>query len=112
MSSMSDRTAVTTAGEDTTFFLVVQKRSITSSTFYRSSRPALITHPRLFGLWLHLGRLSSLLKVHEGPLAHECLFPRCSLVIHHGGSGTTAAVLRAGIPHGERMRGLQLRLPS
>ncbi|CAM9436501.1 unnamed protein product, partial [Hapterophycus canaliculatus] len=38
-------------------------------------------------------------EVHHGPLAHDLLFPRCSLAIHHGGSGTTAAVLRAGIPH-------------
>ncbi|CAM9552545.1 unnamed protein product [Scytosiphon promiscuus] len=37
--------------------------------------------------------------VYRGPVAHHLLFPRCSLAIHHGGSGTTAAVLRAGIPH-------------
>ncbi len=29
---------------------------------------------------------------------HEWLFPRCKLVIHHGGAGTTAAVARAGLP--------------
>lgn len=29
---------------------------------------------------------------------HELLFPRCSIAIHHGGAGTTAASLRAGIP--------------
>ena len=44
--------------------------------------------------------LLSCCQVHVGPLAHEILLPRCSLAIHHGGSGTTAAVLRAGIPHG------------
>lgn len=27
---------------------------------------------------------------------HDWLFPRCKLVIHHGGAGTTAAALRAG----------------
>ncbi|CAM9831399.1 unnamed protein product, partial [Ectocarpus fasciculatus] len=30
---------------------------------------------------------------------HGCFLSRCSAAIHHGGSGTTAAVLRAGIPH-------------
>ena len=27
------------------------------------------------------------------------LFPKCQSVIHHGGAGTTAAALRAGIPN-------------
>ena len=30
---------------------------------------------------------------------HDWLFPRCKLVIHHGGAGTTAAGLRSGIPN-------------
>jgi sterol 3beta-glucosyltransferase len=29
---------------------------------------------------------------------HDWLFQRCGLVIHHGGAGTTAAALRAGVP--------------
>ncbi len=29
---------------------------------------------------------------------HDWLFPRCRAVIHHGGAGTTAAGLRAGVP--------------
>lgn len=29
---------------------------------------------------------------------HEWLFPRCKIIIHHGGAGTTAASLRAGVP--------------
>lgn len=29
---------------------------------------------------------------------HELLFPRVDAVVHHGGIGTTAAVLRAGVP--------------
>ncbi|MFO0589794.1 MAG: glycosyltransferase [Polyangiaceae bacterium] len=29
---------------------------------------------------------------------HEWLLPRCAAAVHHGGSGTTAAVLRAGLP--------------
>jgi UDP:flavonoid glycosyltransferase YjiC (YdhE family) len=30
---------------------------------------------------------------------HEWLLPRCRMVIHHGGAGTTSAGLRAGIPN-------------
>ena len=30
---------------------------------------------------------------------HDWLFPCCKVVIHHGGAGTTAAGLRAGIPN-------------
>lgn len=29
---------------------------------------------------------------------HDWLFPLCSAVVHHGGAGTTAAALRAGVP--------------
>ena len=29
---------------------------------------------------------------------HALLFPRTAVVVHHGGSGTTAAALRAGVP--------------
>jgi sterol 3beta-glucosyltransferase len=29
---------------------------------------------------------------------HSWLFPRMSAVVHHGGAGTTAAGLRAGVP--------------
>merc|ERR1719309_439445 len=29
---------------------------------------------------------------------HEWLFPRCAVTVHHGGAGTTAAALRAGVP--------------
>lgn len=30
---------------------------------------------------------------------HDWLLPRCKLIIHHGGAGTTSAGLRAGIPN-------------
>ncbi|TXI43622.1 MAG: glycosyltransferase [Mycobacterium sp.] len=33
-----------------------------------------------------------------GPVSYEKIFPRCRAVVHHGGSGTTAAALRAGVP--------------
>jgi len=37
-----------------------------------------------------------LILLHEYP--HEELFPLCSCVVHHGGAGTTARCLHAGIP--------------
>src|SRR5690606_30730336 len=30
--------------------------------------------------------------------AHGEVFPRCALVVHHGGAGTSHAALRAGVP--------------
>ncbi|KOX02314.1 UDP-glucose:sterol glucosyltransferase [Streptomyces sp. NRRL B-1140] len=33
-----------------------------------------------------------------GDLPHALLFPRTAAVVHHAGAGTTAAVLRAGVP--------------
>jgi sterol 3beta-glucosyltransferase len=30
---------------------------------------------------------------------HEWLFPRCKIIVHHGGAGTTGAGLRAGVPN-------------
>ncbi|MBT3337643.1 MAG: glycosyltransferase family 1 protein [Anaerolineae bacterium] len=38
----------------------------------------------------------SILKVESVP--HEWLFPQMAAVVHHGGAGTTAAGLRAGVP--------------
>lgn len=34
-----------------------------------------------------------------GPMSHDQLFQHASVVIHHGGAGTTASVLYAGKPH-------------
>ncbi|MFE6616080.1 glycosyltransferase [Amycolatopsis sp. NPDC057786] len=33
-----------------------------------------------------------------GDVPHSWLFPRTAAVVHHGGAGTTAAALRAGVP--------------
>jgi UDP:flavonoid glycosyltransferase YjiC (YdhE family) len=33
-----------------------------------------------------------------GPVNYATIFPVCRAAVHHGGSGTTAASLRAGIP--------------
>eukprot|EP00268_Persea_americana_P063505 TRINITY_DN8241_c0_g2_i3.p1 TRINITY_DN8241_c0_g2~~TRINITY_DN8241_c0_g2_i3.p1 ORF type:complete len:343 (+),score=69.07 TRINITY_DN8241_c0_g2_i3:628-1656(+) len=34
----------------------------------------------------------------SGTIPYNWIFPRCSVVIHHGGSGSTAAALHAGTP--------------
>mmetsp|Transcript_42512 Transcript_42512/g.90548 ORF Transcript_42512/g.90548 Transcript_42512/m.90548 type:complete len:554 (+) Transcript_42512:52-1713(+) len=39
---------------------------------------------------------SNVLFVDSAP--HEWLFPQCSVTVHHGGAGTTAAALRSGNP--------------
>jgi UDP:flavonoid glycosyltransferase YjiC (YdhE family) len=33
-----------------------------------------------------------------GALAHDAVLPRCRAAVHHGGAGTTAAALAAGLP--------------
>lgn len=33
-----------------------------------------------------------------GDVPHEWLFPQMAAIVHHGGAGTTAAALRAGVP--------------
>ncbi len=43
------------------------------------------------------------LPLHAGMLtvrfiSHRRVFPRCAMVIHHGGAGTTHTVVRAGVP--------------
>lgn len=49
--------------------------------------------------WSGLPRLPLPDSVHViGPAPHEAVFPRTSLVIHHGGSGTTHTACRAGVP--------------
>ncbi len=53
----------------------------------------------LLGGWARLGRGArpdDILVVDEVP--HTWLFPRCAAVVHHGGAGTTAAALHAGVP--------------
>ena len=49
--------------------------------------------------WAGLGRAASsdrVLVVDSIP--HDWLFPRMSALVHHGGAGTTASGLRAGVP--------------
>ena len=53
----------------------------------------------LLGGWSDLGRKplpDSVYRVDNIP--HAWLFPRMAAVVHHGGAGTTAAGLRAGVP--------------
>lgn len=49
--------------------------------------------------WAHLGSdgvPSDVFLIGDAP--HDWLFPRCRAVCHHGGAGTMAAGLRAGLP--------------
>ena len=43
-----------------------------------------------------VGNVSNIFVTDYAP--HDSLFPRMSAVVHHGGAGTTAAALRAGVP--------------
>lgn len=53
----------------------------------------------LFAGWGDVGNIglpSSIFLTRGAP--HDALFPRCAVVVHHGGAGTTAAALYAGVP--------------
>jgi sterol 3beta-glucosyltransferase len=50
-----------------------------------------------WGSWRPERESDFICYLHEVP--HDWLFPRCSLVVHHGGAGTTAAGLRSGKPN-------------
>jgi sterol 3beta-glucosyltransferase len=53
----------------------------------------------LHGGWSDLGSSSLPESVYKvGDVPHSWLFPRMAAVVHHGGAGTTAAGLRAGVP--------------
>ncbi len=45
---------------------------------------------------LDLPESKDVLVVGDAP--HDLLFPQCSVVVHHGGAGTTASAARAGTP--------------
>ncbi|BBZ53904.1 hypothetical protein MPHO_08960 [Mycolicibacterium phocaicum] len=50
------------------------------------------------GVWdLPASRLGDHVKL-VGPVNHAAVFPLCRALVHHGGAGTTAAGLRAGVP--------------
>jgi sterol 3beta-glucosyltransferase len=48
------------------------------------------------GLQIESNMLDNIFVVDEVP--HDWLFPQMKAVVHHGGAGTTAAILRAGVP--------------
>lgn len=65
-------------------------RLITKTCELTSGR-AIVQHPT------HLGQVSESVFV-AGYVPHNWLFPRAAAVVLHGGAGTTAALLRAGVP--------------
>lgn len=48
------------------------------------------------GIETHLANDKKIFVVDEIP--HDWLFPKMKAVVHHGGAGTTAAAMRAGVP--------------
>jgi sterol 3beta-glucosyltransferase len=49
--------------------------------------------------WSDVGNRSSEDLFYMDAVPHQWLLPQCKMIIHHGGAGTTAAGLRAGIPN-------------
>jgi sterol 3beta-glucosyltransferase len=49
--------------------------------------------------WSRIGDRSSQNIFYLDAAPHDWLLPRCKMVVHHGGAGTTSAGLRAGIPN-------------
>ena len=49
--------------------------------------------------WSGLKNRSSNEILYVDAIPHQWLLPRCKMIIHHGGAGTTSAGLRAGIPN-------------
>ena len=48
--------------------------------------------------WGGIKHLDSKDLLYLEAVPHDWLLPRCKLIVHHGGAGTTSAGLRAGIP--------------
>ncbi|TVP79061.1 MAG: glycosyltransferase [Puniceicoccaceae bacterium] len=61
-----------------------------------SGRKKIIIQSGWAGLSVELARKEILVVP---PMSHDQLFQFASMVIHHGGAGTTASVLHAGVPH-------------
>jgi sterol 3beta-glucosyltransferase len=49
--------------------------------------------------WGRVNRSDSNDVLYLESVPHDWLLPRCKMIIHHGGAGTTSAGLRAGIPN-------------
>lgn len=49
--------------------------------------------------WGRVNQPSSKNLLYLDAVSHDWLLPRCKMIIHHGGAGTTSAGLRAGIPN-------------
>lgn len=78
--------------------MVVRKPATTTrmilDAVQRSGKPAI-----LLSGWAGLGALEIPREVFVLKYApHTWLFPRIAVAVHHGGAGTTAAALRAGVP--------------
>ena len=72
-------------------------RLVTTALRLAGHRGLLLIDPGLLGEGLAKEEIDQdILAI--GSIPHDWLFPRCVAVVHHGGAGTTAAGLRAGVP--------------
>jgi sterol 3beta-glucosyltransferase len=72
-------------------------RLVTKALRLAGRRGLLLADPGLLGEGLAKEEIDQdILAI--GSIPHDWLFPRCAAVVHHGGAGTTAAGLRAGVP--------------
>ena len=75
-----------------------------AAAFTRTVLDAVVRSGRRAVLATGWGGLDGADGAHEGNIfflrhaPHDALFPQMSAAVHHGGAGTTAAALRAGIP--------------
>jgi SAM-dependent methyltransferase len=65
---------------------------------FRSSAERLGIRVLLSSGWSSVGATSDDRVRIVGKVDHDQVFPRCRAVVHHGGAGTTAAALTAGVP--------------
>ncbi|MBK9923721.1 MAG: glycosyltransferase family 1 protein [Anaerolineales bacterium] len=53
----------------------------------------------VFSGWSTVVHQTSDTVLYMNAVPHDWLLPRCKMIVHHGGAGTTSAGLRAGIPN-------------
>jgi sterol 3beta-glucosyltransferase len=96
-----DLEAFLDAGPPPVYFGVGSMRTARMKSLALAAVEAILAAGQRGILGVPAGSVESLpqdrIRVAEG-IPHTWLLPRTSLVIHHGGAGTTGAALRAGVP--------------
>ncbi len=81
-------------GVESSFGTVAETTRLLVDAVRRAGCRAIVQAP-----WSTLGDIPDhpdIYRLEQGP--HGALFPHCSLVVHHGGAGTTHTAVRAGCP--------------